>query len=94
MPLPRQIREQMELERAEEHRLAQRDSFRAGVRAGLLCLAWCGIGLAITAWGLHTTDHDLGQIAWRAGQVVGYAGILFTVARWYAKARERGDTQQ
>ena len=93
MPLPQHIREEMELKRVDEHRLAQRDSFWATVRMGLMCLAWSAVGLVIMGWGLHTTDTDLGQIAWRGGQVVGYAGILVTVARWYSKARERGDTE-
>jgi hypothetical protein len=93
MPLPRHIREEMELRRDQEHRLAQRDAFWATVRMGLMCIAWCGVGLVIMAWGLRTTDYDLGQIAWRGGQIVGYAGILFTVARWYSKARQRGDTE-
>jgi hypothetical protein len=42
-------------------------------------------------WGLHTNDRELGQIAWRGGVIVGYAGILFTVVRWHLKAKHRGD---
>jgi hypothetical protein len=45
------------------------------------------------AWGLHTTDPDLGQLAWKGGVIVGYAGILITLVRAYVKARERGDVQ-
>jgi hypothetical protein len=83
----------MELKRAEEHRLAERDAFWANVRAALMCVAWSCVGLVIMGWGLHTNDPELGQIAWRGGVIVGYAGILFTVVRAYLKAKERGDTQ-
>ena len=91
MPLPRHIREEMELKRAEEHRRAERDAFWAHVGTALACVAWSAGGLACMAWGLHTTNPDLGGIAWRGGVVVGYAGILFTLVRAYGKARERGD---
>jgi hypothetical protein len=91
MPLPREIREEMERKRVDEHRLASRDAFRANVQAALMCVAWSAVGLVIMGWGLHTTDPDLGQVAWKGGVVVGYTGILLTVVRWYLKARERGD---
>ena len=81
----------MERKRVEEHRLASRDAFRANIRAALMCIAWSCAGLVCMGWGLHTTDPELGQIAWKGGMVVGYAGILFTVVRWHAKARKRGD---
>jgi len=91
MPLPQEIREEMERKRVDEHRLASRDAFRANVQAALMCVAWSAVGLVIMGWGLHTTDPDLGQAAWKGGMVVGYTGILLTVVRWYRKARERGD---
>jgi hypothetical protein len=91
MPLPRHIREELELKRTEEHRLAQRDAFWANVRTALTCVGWCVAGLACMGWGLHTTDKDLGEVAWKGGMVLGYAGILLTVVRWYARAKERGD---
>jgi hypothetical protein len=81
----------MERKRVAEHRLASRDAFRANVQAALMCVAWSAVGLFIMGWGLHTTDPDLGQVAWKAGMIVGYTGILLTVVRWYLKARERGD---
>jgi len=43
------------------------------------------------AWGLHTTNPELGDIAWKGGMVLGYSGILLTIVRWYSKARKRGD---
>jgi hypothetical protein len=81
----------MERKRVEEHRLASRDAFRANVRAALTCVAWSCAGLVCMGWGLHTTDPELGDIAWKGGMVVGYSGILFTIVRWYSKARKRGD---
>lgn len=91
MPLPRHIREEMELKRAEEHQRAARDAFWAHVRTALMCVAWSVAGLVVMGWGLHTTDRALGEIAWRGGIVLGYAGILFTLVRAYSKAKERGD---
>ena len=93
MPLPREIREEMELKRVEEHRQATRDAFWANVRAGVTCVGWSVAGLAVLGFGLPTTDHDLGQVFWRGGMVLGYSGILFTVVRWHLKRRERGDAE-
>ena len=75
----------------EEHLQAERDSFWAHVRTALMCVAWSVAGLAFMGWGLHTNDPDLGQIAWKGGMVVGYAGILFTLIRAHSKAKDRGD---
>jgi len=91
MPLPQEIQEELERKRREEHVQAERDSFRAHVRTALACVGWSAAGLAFMAWGLHTSDPDLGQIAWKGGMVVGYAGILFTLIRAHAKAKNRGD---
>jgi hypothetical protein len=91
MPLPRHIREEMERKRVEEHRRAERDAFWAHVRTALTCVAWSVVGMAVMGWGLHTNDRELGEVAWRGGMIVGYAGILFTLVRAYSKAKERGD---
>ena len=91
MPLPRHVREEMERKRDEEHRLASRDAFWANVRAALTCIMWSCAGLVCMAWGLHTTDPELGDVAWKGGMVLGYSGILLTIVRWYSKARKRGD---
>jgi len=91
MPLPEEIQEELQRKRREEHVLAQRDAFWANVRTALACVAWSGAGLVCMGFGLHTTDAELGKIFWHGGMVVGYAGILFTVLRAYAKKRERGD---
>ena len=91
MPLPQEIQEELERKRREEHVQAERDSLWAHVRTALACVAWSAVGLAFMAWGLHTSDPELGQVAWRGGIVVGYAGILFTLIRAHAKAKDRGD---
>lgn len=91
MPLPREIREEMEQKRVAEHHQASRDAFWANVRAAFMCVVWSCVGLVVMAFGLHTTDPDLGQVFWRGGVIVGYAGILFTTVRWHLKRRERGD---
>lgn len=91
MPLPAEIQEELERKRREEHEQAERESFRANVRAALLCVFWSAAGLGVMGYGLHTTDPEIGHIAWTGGMVVGYAGILFTVIRWHTKAKDRGD---
>jgi hypothetical protein len=91
MPLPQEIQEELQRKRREEHLQAERDSFWAHVRTALTCVAWSVAGLAFMAMGLHTSDPDLGQVFWKGGMVVGYAGILFTLVRAHAKAKERGD---
>jgi len=92
MPLPRHIREELELKRAKEHELANRDTWRAHVRTAVMCVVWSCAGVLCMAWGLHTTDQQLGQIAMKGGMIVGYAGILFTLVRAHLKAKDRGDT--
>ena len=91
MPLPPDIQEELQRKRREEHLQAKRDTFRATVRAALACVAWSAAGLACMGFGLHTTDPELGQVFWKGGMVVGYAGILFTLIRWHSKAKDRGD---
>jgi hypothetical protein len=91
MPLPPEIQEELERKRREEHQEAERDAFWANVRAALMCIAWSIAGLGVMAFGLHTTDPEIGGIAWKGGMIVGYSGIVFTLARWHSKAKDRGD---
>ncbi len=93
MPLPEHLQQELERKRATEHEQAERDSFWAWVRTALTCVAWSALGLLCMGWGLHTTDQDLGEIAWRGGMIVGYAGIVFTLVRAFAKAKARGDVE-
>jgi hypothetical protein len=91
MPLPREIQEELERKRRAEHVQAERDAFWANVRTALMCVGWSAVGLACMGWGLHTSDAELGGIAWKGGMIIGYVGILVTVVRWYTKAKDRGD---
>ena len=91
MHLLPEIQEELERKRREEHRQAERDSFWAHVRTALTCVAWSAAGIACMGFGLHTSDPELGQVFWKGGMVVGYAGILFTLIRAHSKAKERGD---
>jgi hypothetical protein len=91
MPLPQEIQDELQRKRREEHLQAQRDSFWARVRTALACVGWCVAGLVCMAFGLHTSDPELGGVFWKGGMIVGYAGILFTLLRAHAKAKDRGD---
>jgi len=91
VPLPQEIQEELERKRRAEHLQAERDSFWAHVRTALMCVAWSAVGVMCMGFGLHTSDPELGQVFWKGGMVVGYAGILFTLIRAHAKAKERGD---
>lgn len=93
MPLPQHIQDELERKRLAEHQQAERDSFWAWVRTAVMCVAWSMLGLVVMAFGLHTTDRELGDVAWRGGMILGYAGIVFTLARAYLKAKDRGDVQ-
>lgn len=92
MPLPQEIREELERKRLEEHKQAERDVFWHNLRTALLCVCWSGAGLVVMGFGLHTNDPDIGQAAFKGGMIVGYAGILFTLIRWHLKRKERGDS--
>ena len=92
MPLPQEIREELERKRLEEHKHAERDALWHNVRTALLCVAWTCVGMAIMGYGLHTNDPDIGQTAFKGGMIVGYSGILFTLIRWHLKRKERGDS--
>ena len=41
-------------------------------------------------WGLHTKDPGLGEIAVLGGLLVGYTGIVVTLARYYLRGEEAG----
>jgi hypothetical protein len=92
MPLPQEIREELERKRLEEHKQASRDALWHNVRTAFACIGWSCAGLAIMGYGLHTNDADVGQAAFKGGMVVGYSGILFTLIRWHLKRKERGDS--
>jgi hypothetical protein len=39
---------------------------------------------------MHTTDSQLGQIAFLGGLILGYAGTVTTVARYYLRGEREG----
>ena len=54
-------------------------------------MGWCVLGLAGIAWGVHTTDEALGQMAFWGGVGVGNVGWLFSVLGAYRRGERRGD---
>lgn len=77
-----------ELERDE--RLVRRDLALAGLRTLGAVGGSLGVGLALMAIGLHTTDPAFGQIAFLAGLIVGYAGVVVSFARYYLRGQDQG----
>lgn len=73
-----------------EERATTRDIRRGYVQAILGCVAWLVAGLGLVGWALHTTDPAWGEIAFLSGLIVGYAGITFTLARFYLRGEEAG----
>lgn len=82
---------EMAQRRRDEAREADRDRLRDFVRAGLECMGWCALGLFGIAWGVHTTDPALGQMAFWGGLGVGNVGWLFSVLGAYRRGERRGD---
>lgn len=57
-------------------------------RFGLLLAGlvfWTLLGLAIMAWGFHTTDPAYGRAALEVGRAVGSIGVLGTLLWLYAR---------
>jgi hypothetical protein len=77
-----------ELARAEL--LVRRDIRRAFLGALLGCAASLAVGLALMGWAIHTTDPALGQIAFLSGLILGYTGIVTTLARYYLRGEREG----
>jgi hypothetical protein len=73
-----------------EERATTRDIRRAFFSAALGCLCSTVAGLALMGWALHTTDRDLGSIAFLGGLIAGYAGITVTLARLYLRGERSG----
>jgi len=77
-----------ELARAEE--LTTRDVRRSFALAIGSCIFWLVAGLASIGWAIHTTDSGWARIAFLTGLLVGYAGIVVTLARYYLKGEKAG----
>lgn len=61
------------------------------IRVALQVVGWCFAGLFIMAWAFHINDVQWGRILLALGMLVGYAGMIVTLARAYIRAEERGD---
>lgn len=77
-----------EVARAEE--LTTRDVRRSFLFAIGGCIFWLIAGLASIGWAIHTTDPGWGRIAFLAGLIIGYTGIVVTLARYYLEGQQAG----
>ena len=77
-----------EVARAEE--LTTRDVRRSFLLAIGGCIFWLLVGLASIGLAIHTTDPGWGRIAFLAGLLLGYTGIVVTLARYYLKGERAG----
>jgi hypothetical protein len=77
-------------ELARDERETQRDIRRAFAAAIAGCVLWLTAGLAFMGWAFHTTDHDLGETLLLSGLLVGYTGMVITLARYYLRGEREG----
>ena len=91
MPIPVEIREELQRRRFAEHREAERDTWWDYARTALQCWGWCVLGVAMLAWSVHTTSEAYGRIAFWGGLAVGNAGIIFSILGLYRRGEARGD---
>ena len=91
MPIPRELREELEQRRRAEHGEASRDTMWDFIRAALECWVWLCLGVGLIAWSIHTTSQRYAGIAFWAGLAVGNGGIIFTILGLYRRGESRGD---
>jgi uncharacterized membrane protein YcjF (UPF0283 family) len=91
MPIPREIREELQRRHSAAHYDARRDTRRDFVRTALSCWGWMLAGLAMVAWSIHTSDERYARAVFWAGLGVGNAGIIFSILRFYRRGEARGD---
>ena len=77
-PVPTPEERAAELARYEQ--LTNRDIRRAFLAAIGGCFVWAAAGLALMGWAFHTTNREYGEIAFLGGLLVGYTGIVVTLA--------------
>jgi hypothetical protein len=82
--------EERAAELAREERAVNGDIRRAFVGALCGCAFWLTAGLVAMGCGLHTTDPELGGIAFLAGLIIGYSGLTVTLARYYVRGEREG----
>jgi hypothetical protein len=83
--------ERMARERLESERQVARGYRRELARVCAECLGSVFLGLVCLGYALHTTDRGTGAIAFWGGLVVGYSGIVFSLASAYLRGERRGD---
>ena len=91
MPLPIEIREELQRKRLAEHRDAERDKRWDYVRTALLCWLWCLAGIALVAWSFHSSDERYARAIFWAGVGCGNAGMIFSILGLYRRGEARGD---
>jgi len=77
-------------ELARDERFVTRDARRALGLTLLGCAIWLLVGLVLMGWGMHSTDSGSGEIAFIGGLLVGYTGIVVTLATCYLRGEEAG----
>jgi hypothetical protein len=85
-----------ELERVGRERLvAQREverKYRREMARVCLELVGCSmVGVLFMGWAFHVTDRQMGQILLWTGFILGYSGMLLSLARAYLRGEARGD---
>lgn len=90
MPVSKRLLDEMSTARAAERERSARDKVRAVVLTALACVGWMMLGVYCLAWSMHTTDVQLGRLAFYAGLGIGNGGILFTLLYAYARGERRG----
>jgi hypothetical protein len=82
--------EERAAELARYEQLTTGDIRRAFALAIASCFFWLAMGLVLMGWALHTTDREYGGIAFLGGLIVGYSGIVVTLARFYRRGERAG----
>jgi hypothetical protein len=91
MPIPERYYREMIARRAEEERLARRDSAVEWVRVVGQIVWWTALGLAGLGLALHNMDIDRGWVYWWGGAFVWVAGVFVALITGYLRGVRRGD---
>lgn len=85
-----------ELERIGRERLRAQHEVERKYRREMarVCLELIGcaiLGMFIMGWAFHVTDREIGQILMWTALILGYSGMLLSLARAYLRGEARGD---